>query len=107
VNISGVNDDPSKRGPKSGVEKFWRTTGVTRYLGSPQSHGEMERAAVSAGGYMLLGNDSRNTIIAPVPLSEITGVFLNPDYAGDVWAYKRSWETLDANGKPDKREFWY
>jgi hypothetical protein len=67
----------------------------------------MERAAVSAGGYMLLGNDSRNTIIAPVPLSEITGVFLNPDYAGDVWAYKRSWETLDANGKPDKREFWY
>lgn len=107
VNISGVNDDPSKRGPKSGVEKFWRTNGVTRYLGSPRSHGEMERAAVAAGAYMLLGNDSTNTIISPVPLSEITGVFLNPDYAGDVWAYKRSWQTLNEAGQPEERESWY
>lgn len=107
VNIPGVNDDPSKRGRKSEVERFCRDPKTRRYLLSAESHLEKERAAVSSGEYLLVGDDEAKKILHPVPLSEITDVLVNPDYAGEVWAYKRQWRTLGAGGVAETKTLWY
>lgn len=107
VNIPGVNADPSRPGRKSEVERFYRDAKTKRYLTSAESHLEKERAAVSAGEYLLVGDDRNKKIIHPIPLSEIDGILVNPDYTGEVWAYKRKWSSLNSKGETETKSFWY
>lgn len=107
VNIPGLSADPSRRGRKSDVERFCREESTQRLLLSVRSHAEKERAAVSSGAYFLVGDDRTRKLLHPVPLSEITDVYVNPDYAGEVWAYQRTWSTLGVNGVAETRKLWY
>lgn len=106
LSIPGAEDVPGKRGRKTAVSAFYKKSKSQRYLFGADAHDEMERSAATDGTYMLLG-DNTSKDIHPVPIREIHGIYVNPDYAGDVWAYKRVWSTIDTTGKVVERQQWY
>ena len=73
---------------------------------SSDAHEEMERALYSDGAFFLLG-DKATKILRRVPLSEITGFISNPDFADEVWAWKRSWLSYQADGSTKTETAWY
>lgn len=106
INIPG-SAPTKKRGNKSLLEKFCNHPKTREYLLSPEASEEMERAAFASGTYLLIGDDSKKIIDHPVPVGEITSIMTNPDYAGEVWAYKREWNSYDGEGKSTTKKRWY
>lgn len=106
VNIPGLTDSSSRKGRKTDLERFYRDANTQAYLLSPEANDEMERAAISSGTYLLVGDDRKKRIKHPVPISEIAAVLRNPDYAGEVWAYLREWNEYDPDGKAAIKQRW-
>lgn len=104
--IPGTDSTSDKRGPKTALQKFYRSRTAQRYLLGSEAHDEMERSAASDGIYALIGDDETREI-HPVPVREISGLFMNPEYAGDVWAYKRTWSVTDSKGNVKEDSYWY
>lgn len=100
-------DNKGKRGPKSRQDKFLSDAKNIRYFLSPEGFKEMEAAAYNDGHYMFLGDDSSHTG-HPLPFSEIDGIYLNPDYSGEVWAYRRTYTPNEPGVKnPKSKTVWY
>lgn len=96
-----------KRGPKSRRDKFFDNDSNIRYFLSPDGFKEMEAAAYNDGHYMFLGDDKTHTG-HPLPFYEIDGVYLNPDYSGEVWAYRRTYTPVEPGNKtPEPKTVWY
>lgn len=110
VLISAPEDTPEtrgKRGPKSRQDKFLSDAKNIRYFLSPEGFKEMEAAAYNDGHYMFLGDDKTHTG-HPLPFSEIDGVYLNPHYSGEVWAYRRTYTPYNPREKnPQSESVWY
>ena len=77
-----------------------------RYVFSAGAKEEMERALYSDGNFFLLG-DSVTQTLRRVPLDEIDGFMRNPDFAEEVWAWKRTWTQQDSEGKSKSVSRWY
>lgn len=73
---------------------------------SGDAHEEMERALYSDGSFFLLG-DKATRLLRRVPLTEITGFITNPDFADEVWAWRRSWKSHKADGSSTTEHAWY
>lgn len=110
-----VLEDPSedttgpreaKRGRKSKKEKFLSDARIKRYVLGPEAFKDMEAAAFTDGQFFFLGDDKEKTG-HPIPLSEIDEVFLDPDYAGEVRAYRRNFKEYPVGEKPKQRIVWY
>lgn len=106
LNIPGA-EPTKKRGNKSNLEKFCNHPRTLAYLLSAEANDEMERSAFASGMYLLVGNDSSKTIEHPIPVDEIESVMTNPDYAGEIWAYLRVWDSYDESGKTKPEKAWY
>ena len=106
--IEGAPDitKPAQRGPKSQKDKFFKDPAIRRYILSAEAHKDMESAAFNDGTYFFLGDDTTKTG-HPVPISEIDGVYTNPDYSGEVWAYRRTYTSHTASGEKRKSEWIY
>lgn len=91
ISISGIKDEGqgARPGPKSKREKFFASHANRRYLLSAEGFKDMESSAYNDGSYFFLG-DVKTKTGHPVPISEIDGVLTNPDYSGEVWAYRRN-----------------
>ena len=102
-------DGKPKRGPKAaGVKAFDKIDDDInqRYVFSALAHEEMERAVYSDGNFFLLG-DNATKQIRRVPVSEITNFVTNPDFKEEVWAWKRTWESTNRQGKSTTTSVWY
>lgn len=96
-----------KRGPKGKKIDFFRDPSVQRHLLSSEAHKDMEGAAFTDGHYILLGDDKTKRL-HPIPFSEITAVKLNPDYEGEIIAYRRTWTSYPKLGAPGvPKSVWY
>lgn len=104
---AGAKKPTGTRGPKSKSEKFFSDRKIRQYILSSDGHKAMESAAYSDGHYMFLGDDATRTG-HPLPFYEIDGVYLNPDYSGEVWAYRRT-HTPSKPGEvnPEPVSVWY
>lgn len=66
-----------------------------QYVFGMSARAEREAALYTDGMFFLLGDDSSKRA-APIPLSEISADYRNPERSSEVWAYRRSW--LDYSG---------
>lgn len=111
IHIAGAPDatkpeDSKKRGPKGRKERFFSEPSIRRYLLSDDAHSDMESSAYTDGHFMFLGDDTTKTG-HPVPFYEIDGVFLNPSYSGEVWAYRRTYTEHKTDGSSETKTRWY
>lgn len=96
-----------KRGPKDKKTKFFGEPSVQRHLLSSEAHKDMEAAAFTDGHYILLGDDKTKKL-HPIPFDEISSVYLNPEYEGEIIAYRRTWTSYPKLGEPGvERSVWY
>lgn len=96
-----------KRGPKSQKERFFKNRSFIRYVLSAEAFKDMEGAAFTDGSYILLGDDATKEL-HPIPFSEIDAVYLNPDYEGEILAYRRTWDSFPVLGAPAQtKSVWY
>lgn len=98
-------DEVKRRGPKGKKETFFGDTTVQRHLLSSEAHKDMEASAFTDGHFFLVGDDKTKKV-HPIPLYEIDMVYLNPDYSGEVWAYRRTWTSVEA-GRDTTKSVWY
>lgn len=105
VQIPGVNEETGKRGRPSKLEKFYRHPVNQASFFSDSAHQAMELAAGTDGCFLLLGEEATK-VVRPIPVSEIAGVYVNPEFSGEIWAVLREW-----NPNPDSpntvRRRWY
>ena len=98
---------PKRRGPLNQMEKFFKNRSFIRYVYSAEAFKDMEGAAFTDGTYLLLGDDETKDL-HPIPLEDIDAVYLNPDYDGEIWAYRRTWTSYPVLGGPGVvKSVWY
>lgn len=102
-------DYGTRRGPKSALDKAheaFLNNINQRNIFSDVAHEEMERALYSDGNFFLLGDIASRTL-RRVPFSEITNFYQNPDFGDEVWAWQRTWTSVDEKGKSQELKAWY
>lgn len=104
VHIPGVNEETGKRGRPSNLEKFYRHPTNQDSFFSDSAHQAMEFAAGTDGCFLLLGEEA-SKVVRPIPVSEIAGVYVNPEFSGEIWAILREWNPNPNNA--DTRRRWY
>lgn len=95
---------PKRKGPKKKLEAFVLNRVNQESCFSDGAHIRMETSLATDGCFILLGDNSRKTV-RPIPLSEISAVMTNPDFNDEVWAYRRTWNTV-RNGKRETVNKW-
>lgn len=114
--IPGVGNEagsPKKRGrptrqaqTNKSVAQFLTEPTIKRYVASEEAQVAMHAASSTDGMYLLLGRDSDKSV-HPIPMREIAGVLLNPDFSDDVWAYLRQWTRYREDGTGETVKRWY
>lgn len=98
---------PSRKTTKNRtVEDFLDTPTVDRYVFSEEAQVAMHTASSTDGCYLLLGDD-RTKQVHPIPLREISAVYLNPDFSDEIWAYLREWTQYNPDGTGETVRKWY
>lgn len=69
------------------------------------AHEEREAALYSDSQPFYVG-DERDWTIRQIPISEITADYRNPEYSGEIWAYRRAWMDYTKDAKGEKRVEW-
>jgi hypothetical protein len=104
VNIPG-GVKTGKQGRQSPVFKFVNDPVNQDNLFSSEAEDKLEHAASTDGTILLLGDDGSKTVRV-VPLHEFTDLYVNPDFPGEVWAYRRQWESYTGT-TPVQMDRWY
>jgi len=102
LHIEGV--DKKGRGAPSSLKKFYQNTVNKESIFSPFAHNELQKARYTDGNIFLLCDPAKGTVNR-IPLSEITGIYTNPDFPEQVWAYRRTWKPDPEGSEPTNR--WY
>lgn len=105
VKLPETNADPSKRGAKPKAQKILSDPINCRYFFDGTAHEELERGLYSDGNVFALVDAAG--VARRVPLSEIEDMIVNPDFAEEVWAWKRVWDSTDAKGQTKPKACWY
>lgn len=106
IKLPEVSADP-RPGAKTKVEKALSNPTNRRYFFDATAHEELERGLYSDGNVFALV-DIKAGEARRIPLSEITDTIVNPDFAEEVWAWKREWNsTDDKTGKAEQKATWY
>ena len=87
------------------IEKIMAYPANQACLFSPDAQAELERAAYTDGNFFAIG-DNANKRLNRIPLSQITGVYTDPDFHDVVIALRRSWLRI-VNGKQAQMNVWY
>jgi hypothetical protein len=104
INIPGSEKAP-KQGRPSTVYKFVNDPVNVEHLFSAEAYDRLEHAAGSDGMVFLVGDDAKKRV-REVPVWEFTDVFVNPDFPGEVWAYRRQWDSFSGTEKKNM-DRWY
>lgn len=77
-----------------------------RCLFSPAAFEELELSAYTDGNVFVLGRISDQQFMR-VPMAEISGVMTDPDNNEVIWAVRRTWNRVIANGNTETVTRWY
>lgn len=102
MHIEGIQRS-GKRGAPGKLISFFENRTNQESVFSATAHAELQKARYADGNIFALC-DTRTRTVRVIPLSEIIQIRVNPDFPGEVVAYKRQW-----NPEPDKgpRVRWY
>ena len=107
----GVEQDADLRKKKGAgapkkEQRFFEKPLNQRYAFGEDAQFRMNAATSTDGVYLFLGDNTEKTGRA-IPISEITAIYLNPDYSDEVWAYQRTWDSQNAKGETVTMVRWY
>lgn len=105
VEIDGVVRDPNAEGRPPARVKFFEDPVNQEYLFSESGMKALQRARFTDGNIIAFC-DTSNRTVRTIPLSQITGVLTNPEYADEVWAWKRSYEHHKTTGETETKHVW-
>lgn len=88
------------------LKGFYENSTNQRYVFGKEAHRLISTACSTDGLYVVIGNDATKKMY-PIPLNEITGVYVNPDFASEIWAYQREWTPNPTATNPESRKRWY
>jgi len=88
------------------LNEFYNNETNQRYIFGKEAQELISTACSTDSVYLALGDDTTRTL-RPVPLFDITAVWCNPDFPGEVWAYLREWEAPDGKGQFVTKKAWY
>jgi hypothetical protein len=103
LNIEGVKPT-GKRGTPSNLQKFYNRVTNQESLFSALAHEELQKARFADGNVFILCDTAKRTARV-IPIKDITGVKVDPDFPSDVIAYRREWKPDEK--KPAKVEWYY
>lgn len=107
INLPKIDQGSATRpGAKTKVEKILKNPITRRYFLDGTAHEELERALYSDGNLFALA-DSKKQEARIIPLSEITAFITNPDFASEIWAWKREWKHDDGSAAATSEAAWY
>ena len=89
-------------GRPSDKKKFYLNPINQKHVFGDEAQESISTACSTDGMYLALASKSDMTI-RPIPLYEIVGFLVNPDFPEEVWAYQREWTV----GKDTKRRWYY
>lgn len=95
-------EETSRRNLKS----FYESSTAQRYCFGKEAHRLISTACSTDSMYVLIGQDSTKKVY-PLPLSEITSLYVNPDFPSEIWAYQRTWTPNPGATNPETRKRWY
>lgn len=104
-----VNQDADvmpSRGAKKKEQAFFDKPLNQRYAFNEEAQQMMNSSTSTDGMYLFLGDDTTREGRA-IPISEITGLYLNPDFNDEVWGYQRTWTSQDSTGEVTTKVEWY
>lgn len=106
INLPEVKKKEGTAGAKSIAEKAVHHPTNQRFLFSEAAYEELERGLYSDGNVFILGENATR-VAHRVPVSEIVDFLTNPDFAEEVWAWKREWKHTDRLGTTVTKAAWY
>ncbi len=101
INIAGVAGARQGRGVN--VKARMDQTINQRNFFGPSAKEELEAALYCDSQPFIVG-DTDDYTLRQIPISEITDDLRNPEYAGEVWAYRRKWIDYTADPNNGKTE---
>lgn len=105
INIDGT-DGPRGRGKPSALRQFFDKPVNQESIFSDTAHVELQKCRYSDGMVLALCDTSKREVRI-IPLNEITGVKVNPDFPSEVWAYQRTWNPNPAPGSQPRVRWIY
>lgn len=106
LEIDDTIREPGKRGQQKETVRFFEDPVNQEAVFSGGAHRELQRERFTTGNVVVLC-DPKKRKVRRVPIEEITGVMTNPDFAEEVWAWQRTWDQTQADGKSKKMVRWY
>ena len=106
LNVSDVERQKGSAGAPSKAIRFYENPVNKESLFSFVAQEELQKARYTDGN-VFLACDTGKLEVRRVPLSEITGTVLNPEFPSEVWAYQRTWDQPTKSGKTEVRREWY
>lgn len=104
LGIEGVAST-GKQGRPTNSQTFYEDPINQESIFSALSHEEIQKARYADGNVFLAVNKSTREV-RRIPLNQITGLRVNPDFPEEVWAWQRTW---NPNDRPDSKQkvLWY
>lgn len=106
INLPEVKKEQGAKGAKSRAEKAVHHPTNQRFLFAEEAYEELERGLYSDGSVWVLG-DNASKVAHRIPVAEIVDFLSHPDFAEEVWAWKREWKHTDRLGKIVTKAAWY
>lgn len=105
VEIDGTVQEEGKRGRPDAKVAFFQSSVNQESVFSGAAKRELQYARFTDGNVIAFC-DKVTKEIRRVPISEISGVLVNPDHPDEIWAWLREWTYIPANGNPITRKSW-
>lgn len=107
--LEGSVESKARRGPKPknpGLKDFYNNPVNQRYVFGKEAQELISTACSTDSMYLALG-DNNTKEIRPVPIHEIEGILVDPDFPGEVWAYLREWNPDPGTPENQPKRRWY
>jgi len=101
INIPGTEQQKGSGAPGA-LRAFYRNNRETLFSASAQ--GELQKTRYTDGNIFVLCEPGKRARV--IPLKEIDGIKVNPDFPSEVWAYLRVW-TPDTQKPTEIQKRWY
>lgn len=101
INIPGT-EKPAGAGAPSALRRFYLRNRDSIF--GPSARAELQRCRYTDGNVFALCQPGEPVRL--IPLKEIDGIKVNPDFPSEIWAYLRVW-TPDTNKPNEQKREWY
>ena len=105
LEIDGTARDPEAKGRTPDTVRFFEDPINQENLFSAGAQMELSKARFTDGNVVVIVDKSTRQV-RRVPVSQIAGVYVNPDFADEIWAWLREWDHYNDRGESEVKREW-